>query len=192
MKIFFLFVIILDIGLRNEVASLRASTAQKYQAAEDAALTEKPSAVAKLFQTAQNEAMILAENEKILKSFEDVEESMSAALRKSGDAVRGLQSSIKELADAEKEQLAGFDLLKDGIATSSKKFEGQREFRAGIDKILKAQGKDVKVLRGLSKDIRSGHPDCIYSCMLVHFKSEILQPVCRFIAGMLYVINSYD
>lgn len=136
------------------MASLRLSTAQKYQLAEDAELTEKPSVIAKRFEAAQNEVIILAENEKLLKGFEDIEESMSVALRKSADSVRGIQASLKELKEAKKKQLEGFHLLKDGIATSSKNFDGLKEFRGGIDMILAAQSQDVSVLRGLAKDIR--------------------------------------
>lgn len=142
------------LGMKAEVNKFRLSTATKYEAAEEATATAKPSELARLFQSAQNEATILAENEQILKGFEDVEQAMNIALRKAADSVRGMQESLKELKDAEAEQLAGYKMLTDAKAVSSKSFEGSKAFKMGIVKILRAQGRDTAVFRSLAKDIR--------------------------------------
>lgn len=133
-------------SIESEIEALRISTAEKYQIAEDAsAANAKPSQIAKLFENAQNEATLLIEvsklcifiivllvimhtvlqDEKLLKEFCDIEENANVLLRKSGDAVRSLQDSLKALVGAETEQLEGYNLLTDGIASSSKKFEGR-------------------------------------------------------------------
>jgi hypothetical protein len=144
----------INVGMKGEVNRLRLSTATKYEEAETATTTAKPSELAKLFQIAQDEATLLAQNEQILKGFEDVEQAMNIALRKAADSVRGMQASVQELKDAELEQQEGYKMLTDGIAVSSKSFEGSKTFKMGIVKILRAQGRDTSVFRGLSKDIR--------------------------------------
>jgi hypothetical protein len=107
--------------LQNEINSLILSTSEKYEIAEASSkATEKPSITADLFVKAQNEAILLTENQKILRLITSINNDNQELYKKTNILLNNLQKLSQTSVDIEKMELQSVKELEESLTINSK------------------------------------------------------------------------
>jgi len=110
---------VLDDKVAAEITALQASTALKYQAAEQAALPEskkRPAFIASLFSKAADEAATLAKSEALLQTFRESEAGTGETIKRLSAAIADSRSTIAALDSIETSLQSGFTQLEQAVA----------------------------------------------------------------------------
>ena len=108
-----------SVKLDVDMNGLRASSVAKYEAAEASAENvNKPLITGKLFQIAQDEARILAEEEKGLKLFTDSLKDATSAASQLEDIRSDLDDIAKDIVDIQSRQSESLNGMVQGVVTS--------------------------------------------------------------------------
>lgn len=156
--------------LQAEIDQSKVLVAAKYKTAQDSMDNLKePSVTANLFETAQNEALILEEDEKQLKIFQELQASVRGTIvKKSDEIVTELNSLLQELndqvilqqekgaADIQSGLIANIQVCRYGVKSEcvEKGKEGITQFQKGVNDVVVAQDKFNRVLRDFDGELR--------------------------------------
>eukprot|EP01039_Chlorochromonas_danica_P003151 gene3151-3451_t len=157
------------VKIQSELDALSKSVAEKYAIAESSAnKLEKPAVTAKYFTIAQNEALILEEDTKELKSLQEIVNQHKALLNRLQTVSDHLNRiNTVALVEVKNDQDNGVRDLVDGIASNLKSCrdqlnecvrggqEGLNTFKRGVTTSTKAQEKYVSALRSLENELKA-------------------------------------
>lgn len=102
--------------LSDHILALRESTGAKYSLAEASSQTQQnPGKTASLFKAAQDEASILAENEKILQDYDLILKKNTDLVAKAGEVITAMKEIISQATAVLNEENQGIQGIEQGI-----------------------------------------------------------------------------